>query len=244
MMRFGTHVTMLLLCFCATTGFLSVRCAQAADTVEPFVKGASNYELYGGVAGLGCGKTITGETIIGFGLTDRIDSTVVLHTVSSPQFITMESGFSFGLFGNLMDTRHFDLDLYFSFGSDGSVTPGVEVNLDLEQDLRMAGLYVRVNEQVAGEARREKAHRSFTTMGVLGAYYTVSPHAQILGELHLRRGHGRLGDGRLRIAGAALGLNIQIHKRLELISQIIVSPASQEHPRSFGLSTGILVTME
>ncbi len=60
-----TAVSVAVLCFCLPS--------LAADTVEQWGLGASNYELYLGARGLGVGPTdrrIFGETVIGMGIVE------------------------------------------------------------------------------------------------------------------------------------------------------------------------------
>ena len=147
-----TRATVLTL---AATAFVAAR-AFAADTTETFDLGASDFELYLGFDGAGLEKyekTVWAEVLVGFGFVERFSGWVALSAEANERFAAGEGGASFGVFGTPLDTEYLDLDLSLGAGFGGDevfAAPGLELNLDARPDLALCGLYVRVEEALAG----------------------------------------------------------------------------------------------
>ncbi len=121
--------------------------AQALDTLEPFVPGMTDVELYSGLSGLGEDhQSVSMTGILGAGLTDRI-STLILWSASADENLASSGSITgLGLFANLFDQKHVDFDLNLGAewgGGAFALLPGFELNLDAADKLEKYGLYFR-----------------------------------------------------------------------------------------------------
>jgi len=238
--------------------------ARAADTTETYDVGATDFELYLGFDGVGRGeyeKTISGETVVGFGFIDRFSGYLTVAGESNEHFGQGSGAVSFGVFGTPVDTDHIDLDLFLDvgFGPDEfGITPALEINFDLAPDLAVWGVYLRVDEVFTG--RDESTHDDPATLDVneskprfafapqtgltAGTYWTMVPGHQLLleygmGILH----HPAEGERTLDIGGVALGYNVKVVDAIELISQVALDIPQGDEPFSVGFMIGLIVTM-
>lgn len=157
-----------------------------------------------------------------------------------------------GIFGTPIDTAHFDLDigLDLSFGTAGfQLTPFLEMNLDLKPNLGLWGIYIRIEEYLAGTndaLAGGSSHFRFTpvTNLAIGSYWTVVPDHQLLLEYAAEiPNNPSAGENKFDAGGIALGYNVAVHEIVELLSQLAFTLPVGEIPFSAGLSIGIIVTM-
>ncbi|RJO66186.1 MAG: hypothetical protein C4523_13995 [Myxococcales bacterium] len=241
--------------------------ASAADTLEPFDVGATDFEFYAGAAGLGNDKyesSVFGEFALGYGLTERLSGYVAGSAVGNEYFRQGEGSLAFGLYGTPLDTDHVDLDLILDLGISGAgltdfgVTPGVELNFDLAPDLALWGVYLLIEEAIGGrdasvpddpatpnqDESELRFERNFDTLLTLGTYWTAAEGHQLLLQFDSAIHHTpEAGQERFEIGGAALGYNVAVHEAVELINEIGFDVPQEGEKFNVGLSTGVLVTM-
>jgi hypothetical protein len=224
-----------------------------ADTIEPFDIGVTDYEFYMNLKNINnkkCKNRITGESVIGIGLTKRISTLVTYSIHTNEYFSSKKSDFSIGGFGNILNSKHVDLDLIFIAGSDGSLNPALELNLDLKDDLKSAGLYFYGGELISGEnftysgGKKMKSKRKYSLPGKIGAYYTISEKAQLLFEFNFEIKHFIGKDEKtFNTEGFAIGFNIKIHPTIEIINQAFIDiPQNNKKPK-FSFMTGLIITI-
>jgi len=232
----GIGVLNFLLAFAIQVSF-------AADTTETYDLGASNFEFYSGYAGFGQNeKTMSSEALIGFGFTP-IFSGYLSATVESNEHLnsaTTENSLNFGLLGTPLDTKFFDLDLLLNiqaFNSFG-LTPGLELNFDLANDLKLAGLYLRAEEEITGSENEDDT--LYTTSLTGGLYYSFNENLQILSEFDWSYNHEEDKDS---IGGIALGINYLLTDDIELISQAYFDIPEDDEDFSWGVNIGFVAAL-
>lgn len=241
---------------------VSAGSAWAADTVEPLDVGFSDAEFYVGVDGLGtvADKTLYGQLALGVGLTERL-SLIFGATLAGTHHLDGGTvGLALNLYGNVLDTNHVDLDLFFdvSAGGDGfsefSLGPSFELNVDLDKDMQGLGFYLRggvpltgmkldpVDPTNADEAPRYKTIVNIET--TLGAYYRIKGDHQLLLEFDMAFNPDPAADERGAVVGGlAFGYNVAIHDAIEMINQVYLDIPQSGERTSINLMTGILVTL-
>ncbi|MBN2717929.1 MAG: hypothetical protein JXX14_18920, partial [Deltaproteobacteria bacterium] len=122
-------------------------CIHAADTVEPFGLGATDFELYTGVEGMGMGKydrCVFGDIVLGYGILNRLSGYVGTTLAANGHWAGGSQVFAIGVYGNVLDTPHVDVDLFWSISlgaGEFAVTPALELNLDSDAEMRGFGAY-------------------------------------------------------------------------------------------------------
>jgi len=234
--------------------FLFSQTLTAADTCETFDLGASDLEFYLGYDGIGLEKNqgvISAEVVAGFGITERFSALISLSGESNEYFSNGTGGAGFGIFGTIVDTDHFDVDLFLNAGigpDSFSISPSIEINIDLKPDLELAGIYFRVEEMLAGRDESTDNNEKHAFAGELGItsgiYYSIHSGHQLLLEYDMTvLNNPDKGEERLNIGGIALGYNVVVHKKIELISQFFYDVPQNDERHAFGLSLGAVVTM-
>lgn len=237
---------------------------SAADTTETFDVGATDFELYLGFDGIGLEKyqrSLSGEAVMGFGFTEGFSGLVSVAGSSNEYFGDGGGEISFGIFGTPLDTDHVDLDLFLSAGfsaDEFGLAPGLELNFDYAPDLAAWGVYLRVEEALAG--RDESVEDDPATAGVdesvtdfafapvtaitLGAYWTVADGHQLLVEYDMSIANNPAdGEDALDIGGVALGYNVALSDCVEMINQVYLDIPGDGEDMSAGVMTGIIVTL-
>ncbi|MCK5808568.1 hypothetical protein KAH37_06260, partial [bacterium] len=194
---------------------------------------------------------VTAEGVAGFGFTDRFSGAIVLATDSVENLPQGSGSFALGLFGTIVETSHFDFDLYFSVSSAMELTPGIELNFDFKPDLELCGLYLRAEHTVSRvEDKPETAtsdatyKASNTTALTFGTYYTITEKMQLLLEFDMGVDYApSVGARSVDIGSVALGYNVVVHKAIELITQISVDIPQDGEPVAFGANVGFVATM-
>jgi len=242
--------------------------ARAADTTETYGLGASDFELYLGLDGVGLGKnekTVWGRTLLGFGIVERFSGYITMSAEGNERLSAGTGGAAFGVFGTPVDTDHFDLDLFLGAGfGDGemSVKPALELNLDARPDLALCGLYLRAEEALTGRddsiadnpdtvdvnESRERNAFAATTVLTVGGYFTIAEIHQILLEYDMAFHHGGddLPEGGPEVVergGVALGYNVRVTKSIELLTQVSVDVPNDGGDLAAGFLVGLIATM-
>jgi len=242
--------------------------AMAADTLETFGPGATDYELYLGFDGAGRGdyeKVLWGETLLGFGLIERLSAFATISAEANERLYAGTGGASIGLFGTPFDSEHFDLDLLFQIGlvsGEIAVAPALELNLDARPDLALCGLYLRAEEDLTGrddsiaddpetedvdEARTRYAFVPTTAL-TAGAYFTIAEIHQLLLEFDVAFRHRTSGAPEgdpsvFELGGVALGYNVAITEAVELLAQVSVDVPDHGEGVAAGFMVGLIATM-
>ncbi len=242
---------------CLVAGLLLSKGAHAADTTEPFDPGLSDLEVYFHVGPAPSGATgleTISDLVVGYGVNERVSCAfgTSLENVARARTGSVAAG----MFANLMDTAHVDLDVYGGawLPLDGSRTVetvgGVEINLDLAPDLEVAGLYARLEWPMLLQARgagEPPAVSSPPRMDYLvGAYVTLEERHQLLLELPagLSLEHGIMQP--VLPGEVAIGYNVALGPSVELISQVTLDWRARTDQSSSivtGLMLGTIVTL-
>ena len=238
--------------------------AKAADTCETFDLGATDFEFYLGYDGIALEKyegVVSGEVVLGYGFMDGFSGYLAAAGAANEYFTKGSSGLAFGIFGTVVDTDHFDLDLFLHGGfaaDEFGLTPALELNFDLEPDLALWGMYLRVEQALAGrdesteddpatadvdESSARYVFASSTGLTV-GSYYTVAENHQLLLEYDMSFAHNpTAGEDTMEIGGVALGYNVMLTDSIEMINQVTFDIPRSGEDFAVGVSTGIIVTM-
>ena len=254
--RFAVSLALLSAALILFTG----RPAPAADTVETWDIGATDLDLYVGFDGIGLQKyekTIYGDIMLGYGLIDRFSAYLGAALQGNEFFADGRAGIYLGIFGTPVETKHFDFDLFLDFAAGGrgmrdfQVAPALELNFDIDPDMRSWGLYLRAAFPVGGsEASAPGGEGSvdcetvFHIEPVIGMYYTIAEKHQILLEFDFAVHPLAGGDERTaEVGGFALGYNVTLCDAIEMINEVYVDiPQGREKP-SLNIMTGLIATM-
>lgn len=253
---------------CAASLWLFSPSAFAADTLETYDLGASDFELYAGYGGIGlkrsAERSVLTQAYLGYGLTERWSGFVQFGASGNDRFSAGEGEFGFGTFATVLDTNHFDLDLALSSTHCSgaiSMMPSLEFNLDAIPELAANGLYLRVGEELtgrddstpddpttAGDEGQDKHTFTPSTAFTLGAYYTIADGQQLLVEYDMVFHHGKLGPAeaappRVEVGGVVLGYNRGMLDNLELITQLGLDMPNAGEPISGSILVGFIATL-
>jgi hypothetical protein len=209
--------------------------ADAADTIEPWQRAATDVETYVGFQGRGQAQ----QLVYGRGITDRL-SAYVSADGSVPRALDSVHA---GVFGTVVDTRHVDVDLLLGAGLGGAgwreyeVVPTVEVNVDRTPERDAFGGYLRLSAPVQGPGRA-------TIACVInpGVYLTLSRRRQLLLEWDTTAWLGR-ADQQRATHGVALGYNVTLSPTIELISEVHLALPSSRGSASAAFRAGVIVTL-
>lgn len=202
----------------------------SADTTETFELGFSDYEYYYEISNLKANKkTFSHEFTIGAGITNSLAST---FTIGAEKFDNLsELNYAFGLFFNVFESRYVDFDLYTSMDNLFELALGFELNLDLKDNLELAGFYLRTEASIIEEI--EAYYFTF------GGYYSFIKNAQLLLEFDL----AVPTKGNLDIGGLAFGLNYAFSDRFELITNLGIDIPQSEENLDFSFTIGFISTL-
>lgn len=246
----------------ATAVFLVGLCLPcrgwAVDTIESFDVGATDLELYTGYDGFGLNRadrSLSSSLVAGFGIVDRVSATLGA-TLASDELFTQGSGeVAVGLFGTVVDTDHFDLDLTLDFALGGpeftefQVGPGLELNLDFAPDLERFGLFVLVTAPVYGRdaitndgaSGREVATHISTT---IGAYLTIAGRHQVLLDYEMAlHPMAVVDEAAVELGSVGVGYNVTVHDAIELITELRVDIPQADEAPSIGFVAGFIATL-
>lgn len=229
---------------------------HAADTTEVYDIGATDFEFFVGFEGIGLDKyekELSVSALAGFGFIDAFSGYLAIDGASNEYFTEGSAELSVGVFGTPLDTNHVDLDLVLNFGAGADhfeMTPGLELNLDLRNDLELAGLYLRLEETFTGrdESSEEESEPKYVVAPqagfVIGAYWSVIPEHQILLEYEMGLLHNpSAGERRVEVGAVALGYNLMVVDSLELLGQLSLDIPQKDEDVSVGVMLGLISTM-
>ena len=231
---------------------------RAADTVETWDPGATEVEFYLGYDGIGLawpGQTVFADLLLGYGIVDRFSAYLGVSLQGDGSLGNGEAGVYTGVFGTAVDTDHFDLDFLLNFGVGGAglsellVLPAAELNFDLDPQRRSFGAYLRVGVPVHGENRDSEAsddggYRTvFDVVLNPGIYVTFAERHQLLLEYNMAFHVQSFEAHRVSLGGVALGYNVVLSERIELITQIYLHVPQFDDPASVGFMTGFVATL-
>ena len=225
--------------------------AAAADTVEVFLEGPSDLEIYSGVEGLG--KGIQGrahfvEWVLGFGVQERVTAYVEGGLVGNGQLVELGQEWGAGVFSTLVDSDHVDWDFGLGGGSEGDVlaySSFTELNLDAEPELALAGAYLNIGGQVFGrESVTGSEPVGFRADGILGGYLTIANGQQ----LHLEVDGSWLAAPRQEeapweIGSVHLGFNTHLTDAVELITELSADIPQRGEGWAMGGFLGFIATL-
>lgn len=253
MHQFTNRLILFILLIVSTT---VTQTARAADTTEVYDIGATDFEFSVGFDGIGLDKyekELSVAALAGFGFIDALSGYLAVEAASNEYFAEGSAELAAGVFGTPLETNHVDLDLILNFGSgvdSFEMTPGLELNLDLKNDLALAGLFFRLEETFTGrdESSEEEPESKYVIAPrsglVIGAYWTMNPDQQILLEYEMGLLHNpSAGEHRFEIAAIALGYNFMVADRLELLGQISFDIPQEDEDFSVGIMLGLISTM-
>ncbi len=219
--------------------------ALAADTVETWAIGFTDVDIYVGLDGIGRSQhdhQLHAEIMIGAGLTESLSAYLGTASSSNGALANSEPGVFFGVFATPLDSDHVDLDLFLGAEQAGPglietiITPAVELNLDVDPDLASWGIYARVGFPLTSNEAGEQISGEVTVNP--GVYWTIADGHQLLGELDSTFTF----DGDQGTHAAALGYNVVLSERLELINEarVIHEVGGEERLQA---TTGLVATL-
>ena len=214
-----------------------------ADTTETYDPGASDFEFFTGFHGLSQEeKKINSEVVLGFGFNPVFSGYLGTSSESNQNLNSSatENSINFGLIMTLFNSENFDLDLMLDVQSFNSLsfTPALELNFDLEDDLNLAGFYLKVEEEITGSENENK--RLYNTVLTKGLYFTVSQDLQLLTEFDWSYDHDQ---SEKNVGGVALGVNWRFSDSIELINQIYFDIPEGSEDFGWGIDFGFVATM-
>lgn len=231
----------------------------AADTIETFDQGAFDTEFYLGAGGFALDRaeqTVGANTVLGYGLLNGLSGYLAFGVETNTWLAEGHSGAAFGLFGTVLDTDHFDADLYGDIAADGeamseiAATPGLELNFDLRPDQALWGLYARVEASFTGEEKETKPgeepeyQTNTTTNFTLGSYVTIAERHQILAE-YFRTSVEDPANGKFRFEDHQIGLgyNVVLSDRFELVTELSGHPPHDDLDFFWDATVGFVGTI-
>ena len=229
--------------------FLTSAACRAADTLETFDPGVSDFEIYAGYDGIGrpsADGTMGTASLLGIGIIERFSGYLSVAAASAADLSNAEGVLSTGIFGTPVDTPHFDLDLLLDVTVHGPglssihILPILELNLDFSR----FGFYFRGGGNFEGTPSSGPTGGTDRNLSILlnpGAYVLIGERHQLLVEYDaavMLTGAGGYEQG-----GIALGYNITLSDRVELINQVSVGLPNNEDDISAGLVVGIIVSL-
>lgn len=242
----------------ALTTVLALLCAAplayAADTTEAFDQGAVDAELYLAVANPDRVEgQAASDVVLGYGLTGRFSLLVGVTLEQNLQGDARNSDLHLGAFYNLLDTEHWDFDLFLFNHVGGEAfrrwqaEPGFELNLDSDNAMSGVGLYLRGSVALGTHPEKTNTgHRVLFTWEVgttLGAYWTMASGHQLLVEADAGVVAEPGPERRFNLGGVALGYNVTLSSWLELINQLYLDLPQEGEQLGYVMSTGVIVTL-
>ena len=231
--------------------------ARGADTVNTWDEGATNVEFYLGADGIGLGKypkTIYSDIMLGYGLIKRFSAYWGTMLEANEYFAAGSASLYTGLFGTPLDTDHFDLDLFFDVSGGGlgfsefKLNPALELNFDLDPDMRNWGMYLRAGVPICGrdlipDEDAEPAHGAAAYIEcTIGTYCTIADRHQVLIEYDMAfRPTPGEEEHDIEIGCIALGYNVLLHEAIEMINQVLFDIPQNDEYFSVGLMVGFAV---
>lgn len=212
----------------------------AADTLEQYDPGFSDFDLYLMYTGAGRAEPDRGWaalTLVGIGITDWLSGELMLEGEANERLSEASGAFSFGAFATPVDTDHFDLDIGFHVivgglgagkpdppaghdQADFFFAPFLEINLDTDPDMNGFGAWLWLESDIGGrddstlDARGNEI-RDFTvtaeTLLLVGAYYRFLERHQVVLAYDMAFDHNApAGERTFLNGGPSLGYNLMV----------------------------------
>ena len=239
--------------------FLHSTASPAADTIETWDVGASDLEFYSGYAGLGrsspSARSTHGDMLLGFGLLPRFSAYLDLNLSANGHGNDARTTPQLGLFGTVVDSPHFDVDLLFDLSNENDClqfAPAVEINVDADPDMSSVGSYFRVGLPFGGAgSQSDEASRlspepmDWLVESSVGLYATVAHGHQLLLQLDFEfHPDPPEKQGEYRLGGLALGYNFALTDSFELIHEVYLdAPSNSTAPVDTSLMVGFIATL-
>jgi hypothetical protein len=126
--------------------------ARATNTSESWGIGATDIDYAFNFHGLGAGKSahhIATEMLYGYGINGWFNAYMGLGLEGNTDFLITGTSPFMGVFATVVNTDHFDMDLWVSFRSvvesgEFHLAPGLELNFNADPNMQTWGLYMRV----------------------------------------------------------------------------------------------------
>lgn len=229
--------------------------ARATDTVETFDVGATDFEFYTSVEGLGLAaaedRAFGGELVLGYGIVERLSAFLGTSLTGDGHLTGGAASPYVGVFGTPVDTDHVDFDLFLQVGLDGEqlhIGPSLELNFDADPDQLSWGLYLRSGLDIAGADEGGGSgfgDLAWAMEATVGAYWTVHEGHQILAELDTAIPlHPRDESRPVDLGGVAIGYNVAVHDSIELVSQVWLDlPQEDGEPISAAFLVGFIASL-
>ena len=242
---------MLLL---ALLSFAPGQRAEAADTLEPFQRGALDLELHLGHDGVGLTRAVdpatAAELVVGWGITERLSASLATCFAAGTVLAEGQHTLAASLFGNLLDTRHFDLDLLGIVETEDpaqghlGVAPGFELNLDHTPDWTTWGVFLRGSLPVEPRARAGVDEATLAVELTLGAYWSLAAGHQLLLEAGFTPWTSPTAERNAARGPQTLaaGYNVALNDTLELVGHLHVTLPGADGPAALGWATGLIGT--
>jgi len=236
-----------------TLGLAALDLARAADTVEVWDPGAANVEVYGmldGIGRSGADQALGGDMLAGWGLARGFGAYLGTTLSASGHLTDGQSELGLGVIAAPLDGEHWDLDLMLDVRAAGdghgdvTISPAFELNWDRAPDLAAWGLYLRGGAAMTGVETAAGSERLTDVCLALGAYWSLSPRAQLLLEVDGDLVDG-LGDARseFRAGGVAMGYNLVLGETLEWINEVRVDIPDAGEDSQVSYLVGLIATL-
>ena len=147
----------------------------------------------------------------------------------------------FGFFKNVVDTDYFDFDLSFDAETLGApcYSGGFEMNFDLRDELKLAGIYLQGSHSVFG-SEDDSSNRIDESSLTAGKWLSVSEKAQVL----LQYDSSYNFDEREYSRGsAALGFNCMVSGETELVSEFALDVPDDGEDLAGSVSLGFVFSL-
>jgi hypothetical protein len=223
--------------------------AQAADTVEPWARGARDVDFTVGYQGRRPGAvppTLGSDLMIGYGVSDRLSAYVGTTVETNGSFGGRAGNVYAGIFGTVIETRHVDVDLFLSAETSGTsvhartYAPAIEINLDRDGDRQSVGAYVRLALPYTRTSAPGADEITRAVEWNPGAYLTIARRHQVFLEWEASCERGASGTSE---HGVALGYNVTLSPTIELVSQVRLALAGAGRRPGIGFTAGFIATM-
>jgi len=201
-----------------------------ADTTETFGLGFTDFECYHTSSSLNKdNKVYTNEVTVGIGVTHMFAAT--LGASSEKTDGKVSNGYNLGFFINTFDSEHFDFDLYSSVDNSYAMSFGFELNLDLKDELELAGFYLR------GELSHLDENNDYSLL--FGTYYSFMEDFQALLQFDIAIPE----NDDFNIGGLTFGLNYTLSSKIEIISEFTLDIPQDDEKMDYAFMIGFLSTL-
>jgi hypothetical protein len=128
-----------------------------------------------------------------------------------------------------------------------TITPALELNIDVAADLADFGFYTRMGFPISGRADPSKPDDPGETVlaiePLVGVYKTLGD-SQLLVEFDMAiRPDAAEQERDTEIGAVALGFNYTVSDTIELINQVAMDIPQGDETMSFGVFTGFIATL-